>query len=155
MTQLQQSFYNHVFDLEVFLDSLLREKSLLQNIERRQEKIDFADIAISHELVSNKIDEIRQRLKEITPISLKRSGESEVYEEEEEEGSSSSQFNLESVIRDKDGKLRRLTKDDIDCDNNPNILYAFKVLYEMSKSKEYDKASDSYKETEHGSARNH
>lgn len=83
-------------DLEIHLDALLHQKSILQGIEKySNNRIDFGDLLETYKLLVEEIERLQQevrRLKSISEIPRER----ECAEEEEEENSSfsSNKFDL-------------------------------------------------------------
>ncbi len=137
------------YDLEAHIESLLRQKDLLQTIEQHTDnKVDFADLLETYNLLTEEIERSQEKLRQLKQQTCLTviSGE-KGYEEEEEEASLSSKYNIEHVIKDeKTGKLRRLKAEDLDMEKHEGVRDAFKVVYEIQKN--YKLLSESKEEEE-------
>lgn len=133
MTAELKLIYEHIFDMEDYLLSLIREKEIIQNIER--ERPDFADLQISHELLTKHIEEIREKLRNSKISGSIFPGEIEVYEEEEEEKtySSSSKYIIEHLIEDEYGNLRDPVESDFYIHKHAGVRDAYKLFHRWQK----------------------
>lgn len=128
-------------DLETHIDDLVKQKQLIESIEQHSYDIDFGDLLETYNLLVHEIERLRYELKDLSDTDYP--GE-EVYEEEEEESFSSlyDKYNIEHVIRDSYGMLRKAKPDDFDMGYHKGVRDAFTVVYEMQKrynsSKEYE-----------------
>ena len=113
-----------IIDLEKYIESLLRQKELLSDIEQHSSGIDFADVQDAYALLVGEIERLQAELRE--------QSECFVFEEEEEE-SSSGKYNIAHVIADGDGCERKVKPGDLDIETNKGVRDAFKVLYEIQK----------------------
>ena len=120
-------------DLECEIESLSRQRDVLQRIEDYSPKLDFGDIIETHSLVSDEIERLQGRLR----ASRADIPGEEVSEEEEEEEApsplSKNKYRLEHVIEDS-GKLRPLVPEDLYVENHKGVRDAFRVLYGMRKN---------------------
>lgn len=132
-------------DLETEIEDRLREKSILQRIDYySNNRIDFIDLFKPYELLVKHIEELQKELRE-----LKQNHSLHVFEEEEEEEDSSSlssKYNIEHVIKGKDGNQRPLKPEDLDIEKHKGVRNAFKLIYEWYRdykvSKEYEEEEE-------------
>lgn len=142
MTTELKLLYEHIFDIEDYLLSLIREKDLIQNIEK--EKLDFADLQISHELLAKHIEYTRDRLRK-SRISALQSNETQVFEEEEEEVySSSSKYTIEHLIEDENGNLREPVESDFYIHKHPGVKRAFECFHRWRKYRMRSEEAETY-----------
>jgi hypothetical protein len=123
-------------DLELHVETLLRQKSIIENIKQHTcHKYDFGDMVETQNLLVEEIEKCREQLIRLRGQSLLLvvSGGNEVEEEEEEVSSLSRKYNIEHVIKNEGGNLRPLKSGDLDIETHKGVYKAFKVVYEMQK----------------------
>ena len=97
MTVVDKMLQDNIDGLETHLDTLLKQKDIIQSIETYTDKLDFGDLLDTYKLLVEEIERTQQELQRMKNVySLPVSGKEECVEEEEEETpSSSNKFNLE------------------------------------------------------------
>jgi len=132
---IQLKMVDKLENLENHIETLLKQKNVLQSIEiYTNNRIDFGDLIETYNLLVEEIERLRQQLSQVKTC-LPVPEERRCFEEEEEEISSfSSKYEVEHVIRDEHGKLRSVEKDDIDLEKHEGVKQAFKIIYELHKS---------------------
>ncbi len=148
MTVIDKMLQDKMDDLENHVDTLLKQKGIIESIETYSDRLDFGDLLETYKLLVEEIDRTQQELQRMKNVySLPLSGENECVEEEEEEVSSfSSKYNIEHVIRDEDGKLRRVKPEDFDIEKHKGVRDAFKVIYEWQRLRQYEEDEEDEEE---------
>ena len=121
MTVIDRMLQDKMDDLENHVDTLLKQKGIIESIETYSDKLDFGDLLETYRLLVEEIDRMQQELHRMKNVfSLPLSGERECVEEEEEEFSSFSfnkfdidkqEKNLE-LIRKRDKEVK-MTQEEI------------------------------------------
>ena len=122
---------DRVDDLETHIDSLLRQKEILESIEQYAgNKLDFGDFLETYQLLVEEIERLQERLGLEKQEGFTVFVGERCFEEEEEEGSSfSSKYRIEHVVRDESGRLRRVKPEDLDMSRHEGVRDAFKLIY--------------------------
>ena len=162
MTPLLNSLrqVNKPDDLELHIETLLRQKSIIENIKQHTcHKYDFGDMVETQNLLVEEVEKCQEQLRQLRGQSflLVVSGGNEVEEEEEEASPLSRKYNIEHVIKDSDGNLRPLKPGDLDMNSHKGVYKAFKVVYEMQKhyelKNEFEEDEEEYEDEEHTSSK--
>lgn len=121
MTVIDKMLQDKMDDLENHVDTLLKQKGIIESIETYSDRLDFGDLLETYKLLVEEIDRTQQELQRMKNVySLPLSGENECVEEEEEEVSSFSfnkfdidkqEKNLE-LIRKRDREVK-MTQEEI------------------------------------------
>jgi len=121
MTVIDKMLQDKMDDLENHVDTLLKQKGIVESIETYSDKLDFGDLLETYRLLVEEIERTQQELQRMKNVfSLPLSGENECVEEEEEEVSSFSfnkfdidkqEKNLE-LIRKRDKEVK-MTQEEI------------------------------------------
>jgi len=121
MTVIDKMLQDKMDDLENHVDTLLKQKGIIESIETYSDKLDFGDLLETYKLLVEEIERTQQELQRMKNVfSLPLSGENECVEEEEEEVSSFSfnkfdidkqEKNLE-LIRKRDKEVK-MTQEEI------------------------------------------
>ena len=121
MTVIDKMLQDKMDDLENHVDTLLKQKGIIESIETYSDRLDFGDLLETYKLLVEEIDRTQQELQRMKNVySLPLSGENECVEEEEEEVSSFSfnkfdidkqEKNLE-LIRKRDKEVK-MTQEEI------------------------------------------
>jgi hypothetical protein len=101
MTVMDKMLQDKIDDLETHIDSLTRQKDIIQSIEAHTDnKLDFGDLLETYKLLVEEIDRTQQELQRLKNVySLPVSGERGYEEEEEEALPSFNKFDLEKQDR--------------------------------------------------------
>jgi hypothetical protein len=162
MTPLLNSLkqVNKPDDLELHIDTLMRQKSIIENIKQHTcHRYDFGDMVETQNLLVEEIEKCREQLRQFKGQSLLLvfDGGKEFEEEEEEVSSLSRKYNIEHVIEDEDGRLRLLESGDLDMEKHKGVYKAFKVIYEMEKDynlrNEFEEDEEEDDDDEHASSK--